>query len=250
MIGYSPLPAGQSGGITGTLRANAWSGGGFDPASITQKGVWFDWRTLAAVGDGNPVSTWVDRNGLYTAENSGTARPTFVADDGDGKGAVLYDAVNDNLQFAATNADLWGPDGYLEMWCVVKIPAAAAGNENFFNSAFLTGTAVSFTDNPSSTRWYFGIGGQTAYGSALDTHDDTWHVMRFVNSSSGQQWWVDGVNIGTVTFGSLSWNAGDCLGYLGGSAGAWQGKMRHFLSFKAPLDDDTAAALTSYLTDA
>lgn len=223
---------------------------GFDPLAVPSIGEWFDYRSVASVGDGNPVSDWVGRAGLYTASATGTERLTYVGNAGDGRGAALFDGVNDKPSFAGTNAALLGPDGYFEVWAVVKIPVAAVASTTLFQGGFDSGTSVAFIDNPASTRWYFTIGGQANYGNAEDTHDDAWHVLRFVSSSGGNDWSVDGVSVGVNTFGSFTWNDGASTFYIGGSAGDWNGMLRHLLTFKAPLDVDTAADLLSYLQTA
>lgn len=223
----------------------------YNPLDIPSMGEWFDYRVLAGTSDGAPVGSWEGRKGLYTAASDGTERPTFVGDAGDGKGALLFDGVNDRSYFNATNADLYGPDGYFEMWCVVKIPASVTVDSQFFLSGFGTGTAVSATDNPVSTRWTFGGSGLFSYLKPQDTHDDVWHVLRFVTSPGGVTWFVDGEEIGVdATLGDFSYNAGSTTAFIGNSVGTWNGMLRHFLTFKSPLDADTAAALTSYLTTA
>lgn len=218
----------------------------YNPLDIPSMGEWFDYRSVASVGDGNPASSFAGKKGLYTATASGTERPTYVADSGDGRGALMFDGVNDKLSFYATNANLYGPDGNFEIWWVVKIPAAITAGSNFWNSGFGTGTSIALVDNPTSNRWYFGVGGQTSYGNTQGTHDDAWHVLRLVINSSGNQWYVDGVSIGANVFGSFTWNSGSVLANIGGD-GNWTGSLRHLMTFKAPLDATTAADLTSYL---
>lgn len=93
----------------------------FDPLNIPSLGEWFDYRTNAHVGIGNPIDAWAGRNGLYVATATGIARGTYEID-GDGRGYVAMDGVDDNFQFTLNNGEMWGTDGSYEAWFVVKSP--------------------------------------------------------------------------------------------------------------------------------
>ncbi len=221
----------------------------FDPLNIPALSEWFDYRTLASVGEDNPVSAWAGRKGLYTATASATARPTYAADDGDARGVVIFDGVDDNASFAMTNGSLWGPDGNYEAWFVVKSPPSVASVNNLFVSAFgVQNTA--FLTQPSYPRLTWYSTSLLNVGNVVEVQDSIWHVIRFSKSPLGQRLFVDGVNIGFSYSdpGGGSWATGDATAFIGGSDNFWQGGFRHALCFKAPLDDATAADLTTYLT--
>jgi len=73
---------------------------------------------------------------------------------------------------------------------------------------------------------------------------------------TGPTTYVDGVEVGfggnVYGFpGSWSTGAGTTnIGSASDGGDCWLGGYRHFLTFKAPLSDADAAALTSYLTTA
>jgi len=227
----------------------------YNPLDIPSIGEWFDYRTLAGTSDGAPVGSWAGKKGLYTATAAGAARPTYAADAGDGRGALSFDGVDDNPSFAMTTEDLWGPDGNYEAWYVVKAPAPVGSVIN--SLAVTSGTpTINMQIQPAYTRFNWYSSGNANYGDAFDIQDDAWHVLRFTMKPSGPTTYVDGVEVG---FGSDvhgfpgSWATGAGTTNIGSASygtDVFLGYYRHFLTFKAPLSDDDAAALTSYLTTA
>lgn len=220
----------------------------FDPLSISALTEWFDYRTLSAAGDGNPVSSWAGRNGLYSLVQSGTARPAYAADEGDGKASVRFDGVNDSMTCVIDNSELYGADGEFECWFVIKGTPTA----NIVNDFFLTAGSptVTFQAQPSQHRVNFYVSAQACYGNLKDVQDSEWHVIRIKRTAAGVDLFVDGASIGFNVFGSQAWSAGSGTAYLGGRENFWAGSFRHALFTSSPLDDDTAAQLTSYLTAA
>lgn len=69
---------------------------GQPPSSAACAAQWWA-DDLVAVGDGNPVGSWVDRVGGIEVTSSGTSRPTFDADGIGGKPSVNFDGSNDYL---------------------------------------------------------------------------------------------------------------------------------------------------------
>lgn len=227
-------------------------GGGFNPLSIENLGEWFDYRTLAGVGDGNPVSSWAGRKGLYTAAASGTARPTYAVNVGDGRAGLTFDGVDDALQFPLNVGDMWGPNGSYEAWFVVRNDTVGSTITTLFSQNFSVGTTINIALQPSIPRLNWSTGAIANYSLSLDLQNSAWHVIRLTKSGANWRLFVDGVEIifEFPSLGAGTWNTGDIPAWIGGFSDFWQGGYRHFLSFKAPLDDDTAAALTSYLATA
>lgn len=223
-------------------------GAEFDPLSLSGLAEWFDYRTLSAVGDGNAVSSWAGRNGRYTLAQSGTARPTYTADGGDGKASVQFDGVDDSMTCVVTNSGLHGPDGQFESWFVLKGRPTA----NVVNDFFLTAGSptVTFQAQPSQHRVNFYVSTQSCFGNVKDVQDDEWHVIRIKRTAEEAGLFVDGASIGFNVFGSQAWSNGSGTAYLGGREALWAGSFRHALFTTSPLDDATAALLTSYLTAA
>ncbi len=254
MIGYSPLPTWQSGGITGTLKAHSWGRGGFDPLSISSMTEWFDYRTLASVGDGNPIGSWAGNKGLYTLAQSGTVRPTYVTDDGDGRAAAQFDMVNDCMSTSMNGTALYGSTGNFEVWAQVKGQSAGASSNTWWSS-FGTGQNFNlFAQKPYPRLFvYAGSGSNYGWSNTTDIQDDAWHTVRVQFSGGVLSFYVDGSQVTTAFFnGQFAWSPGSATAYMGwdNASQYWGGSFRHMLFFNAHLDDATAAKLTTYLQTA
>lgn len=227
----------------------------YNPLDIPSMGEWFDYRTLAGTSDGAPVGSWAGKKGLYTATAAGAARPTYTANVGDGRAGLTFDGVDDSLIFAMTHGNLWGSDGNYEAWFVVKAPAPVGSVIN--SLAVSTGAQnINMQVQTAYTRFNWYSTSNANYGETRDIQDSAVHVVRFTMKPTGPTTYVDGVEVG---FGANiygfpgSWATGagtTTIGSASFGSDSWRGDYRHFLTFKAPLSDDDAAALTAYLTTA
>ena len=223
----------------------------FNPMAISSMGEWFDIRTLAGTPDSDPVGSWAGRKGLYTAAATGSTRPTYVTDAGDGRGAVRFDGVDDTLQFAMTNGALWGPNGEYEFWAVVRSDGVTSAVNALIRSFGTTQTISLSCQNTPRLLWY--STNQLAFSDNVDVQDGDWHVLRYRKTASAMDFFVDGVQIATAYPGSGgAWDTGADLAFIGSGGGFdyWPGDMRHVMTFTAPLADLTAEVLTEYLTTA
>lgn len=222
----------------------------FDPLTIPSMGEWLSIADLAAVGDGNLVGTWAGRKGLVTLTASGAARGTYVADDGDGRPAMRQDGVDDVMYGAADvdNHSLYGTTGDMELWLAFRAdPTPAVYSQIFATSGISNFVCVDITAL-GAARFYFPTtpAVSLAAGSPIDNGH---HVVRFTKTGAHRMIQVDGATVLDVTTSAGTYNSGNdvfCLGYPGYAAGML-GAWRHWMSFTAPLDDATAAALTNYL---
>ena len=227
------------------------------PLTIAQMGDWLDYRTNSSVSDGSPVDAWVGRKGLLNLAATGTERPVWADDDGDGRAAVQFDGVDDAPQGTVDTALLYGVTGDFEQWFVVKGLSVGADNRNLWRSDSPSGPATQtnsiFAQTTPRLFWYIPSGADLGFSNAVDIQDDNWHVVRCVRSGSTIDFMVDGVNIGTGFYtGTGTWITDVSPIYLGsgGVSQFWLGSYRHALFFTGLLDADTAAELTSYLTTA
>jgi hypothetical protein len=70
-----------------------------------------DSRFITGLADGDPVSTWSDRSGNgYDATGSGSARPTFEANEQGGCPTVRFDGSNDTLLSSLNSALIFTGD--------------------------------------------------------------------------------------------------------------------------------------------
>lgn len=223
----------------------------FVPTDIASLAEWWSITSLAAVGDGNPIDSWVGEKAVYTVSATTTARPTYDANDGDGKPAAQFDGVDDVLGGVIDNTVIYGSGTY-ELWFVVKGLSSGAGSRGFFG-----------TNNMSQARWtrvdtspkmevqLQATGSPVAASGSLDVQDDGWHVVRLVQSGTTYKFYLDGSLInadGPFTFSVPSGNDQLKIG-ISTSAGPapWNGGIRHVMAFNDALSAENAAALQTYL---
>jgi hypothetical protein len=222
--------------------------GGFSPLSISSLTEWFDIASLAAVGNNNPVSSWAGNKSVYTLTGSGTARPTYVANDGDGNPAVQTDGVDDTL-ITAVNRDVMFSLTAGEQWFVIRprslvgfqgIGGYGNGSDNYFVAFYLAATL--FLDAPDN-------GANRTTVSAPSGWLDNWHVVRLVWNGTNRQIWVDGVQLVSATkvITDIPNTAQNFRLGLASGAGYGVYSYRHALTFNALLTTDEALAITNYL---
>ncbi|HUP20382.1 MAG TPA: S8 family serine peptidase [Gemmatimonadota bacterium] len=88
--------AGATDAVTRTVSVSAPPVGGpfEDPSSLDGLVLWLSTDALAGLADGDPVATWPDASGAGNDASQSTAskRPLWVADVGDGRPALFFDA--------------------------------------------------------------------------------------------------------------------------------------------------------------
>lgn len=225
--------------------------GAFNPLTIPSLTEWFDYRTLASVGNGNPVSSWQGNKSVYTLTQTGTPRPTYVSNAGDGKAGVQFDSVNDFMSATVTNFGLYGSTGNYEAWTFVNQSAPGIGSSGWLASADYANNGVQMAANSSSLFIWSPTypTDQTVVSTSL--FDSSWHLIRFSKNGARRIVQIDGTTVfdsttsaGTMVDGSNSvilgtWNGNFLLGYY-----------RQALFFGDVLDSTTAAQLTTYLQSA
>lgn len=225
-------------------------GASFSPLGIAKLSEWWSIDSLAAVGDGNPISSWVGEKGVYTLGNTGTARPTYDADDGDGKPSVDFDSVDDVLTQTINSFTLYGSTGNFEIWFVLKGLSAGAGFHGIYGQNFITQAMGVYASVVPNVVWRT-PNLQDAISGSIDIQDDAWHILRLVRDGTAKSFYLDGVFVNTITTASPSWSNGNDTFNLGSDAAFsgtfWNGGMRHVLFFTAPLDAGEAASMQTYL---
>lgn len=220
---------------------------GFDPLGIASMSDWLDYRTLASVGDGNPVNSWTGRKNVLAMTSIGTGRFTYAGNDGDGKPSAQSDGVNDYMECSSSYGSLLGTTGEFESWFVLRGQSNAQASNNFFKTSAANLT-ITWNGQPSLSRMNLYCGGQSCYGNTGAIQDNVWHVIRIKRTVATVDSWIDGVEVGFGVFGSQSWFTDSMLVAIGGGQSLpWLGAYRHALFFNSPLDDATAAKLTTYL---
>lgn len=220
----------------------------FTPLSIPSLTEWFDYRTLASVGNGNPISSWAGSKGLYTLTQSGTARPTYAANDGDGRAAAQFDSVNDRILSTVDNYMLYGSAGNYEVWTYIKQGAPGTGTGGFVSTADYASNGVQMAANASTLLvWSPNYpGDQTLITTSL--LDSSWHLIRFSKQGARRIVQIDGTTVSDATTSAGTLASGSNSLILGEWNGNYMlGSYRQALFFNNIVDDTTAAKLTSYL---
>lgn len=215
----------------------------YTPLSLASLTEWFDITSLAAVGNGNPISAWVGSKGLMILSGAGTLRPTYTSNDGDGRPAAVWDGVDDTIIAAGVNsANIYGSTGDCETWAVVR---CTAGNRGFFSTNGASGmgsylfTAGVYLDSPSAAQ---------RIASATGINNGSWRVLRLAKTGARRVLQAEGSTLydasttaGTWATGTANWSVGDIAGVK------FTGSIRHLLTFNSFLTDAEAAALNTYL---
>jgi hypothetical protein len=225
-------------------------GAAFSPLDLAALSEWWKIESLSAVGNGNPISSWVGEKGVYTLTASGTARPTYVTNDGDGNPALQTDGVDDTL-LAVVNRDVMFSQTAGEQWFVIR-PRSLVGIQgiggygnavgNYFVSFYLAATL--YLDAPDN-------GANRTTVSAPSGWLDNWHVVRLVWNGTNRQIWVDGVQLVSATKVITDIPNISQTFRIGVSPGAGLGvySYRHALTFTSLVSTADALALTAYLED-
>ena len=224
--------------------------GAFNPLTIPSLTEWFDYRTLASVGNGNPIGSWAGNKGLYTLAQSGTARPTYVTDDGDGRAAAQFDGVNDGLDASITNSALFGGSGDYEFWIVARLAVTQSYSGGLFTSSGVSNQIGLNAANSTTCNLPMSHGSVQVNPSAA-LLDDFWHVIRCSKSGARRVMEVDGVSVYDASTSVGPYGTGADIFQMGQYFGAYMtGAYRHWMAFNTPLDNTTAANLTTYLQSA
>jgi hypothetical protein len=220
----------------------------FLPLDNAKLSEWWSIESLAAVGNGNPVSSWVGEKSVYTLTAATTARPTYVADDGDGYPAMQTDGVDDTLS-STVSRDVMFSLTAGEQWFVVR-PRSITGIQafggygngvgNYFVWIYLSGTL--YLDAPNN-------GADRTTVAAPSGWLDNWHVVRLVWNGTNRQIWVDGTQLVSATKVITDIPNSAEIFRVGQSSGIGYGlnSYRHTLTFNAELTSDEATAMTTYL---
>lgn len=117
---------------------------GYIPLPTATRALWIA-EDCSSVGDGNAVSSWVDRINGYTVSNTSTARPLYRATGLGGRQASLqFDGTNDVLIYTASNPISTATSGTIVV--VGDVPVPASGGATMWGSG----------DDASATRYMLG----------------------------------------------------------------------------------------------
>lgn len=220
----------------------------FDPMELTAMGEWWDIRTLAGLADSDPVGSWAGNKSLYTLTQTGTARPMYAADEGDGHPGVLFDGVDDSMGCVISNADLFGTTGDMEIWLVIRMPLVPVGG--IFTSTGISNQIGLLGGSPNATLPLCNGSVSITFPTA-DMADNAWHVIRLMKSGARRVVAIDGQSVYDSTTSSGPYSTGADilnLGYYFGTYG--QVRFRHFLAFTEVLSEQEALDLDTYLRTA
>lgn len=219
-------------------------GASFSPLDLAALSEWFSIESLAAVGDGNPISSWVGEKGVYTLGASGTTRPTYAADDGDGLPSAQLDGVDDAMEQNINNTVLFGATGdAYEAWFVIRLTAGAT--RGIFGAY---GVSNQLSAQASTSIQWNAPNGAVAVTVANDMRDDAWHVLRLNKNGTNRIIALDGVTIYNASTTAGTYGNGADILFLGNYFGTMmQGAVRHMLFTTDALTAPDALALQTYL---
>lgn len=217
----------------------------FSPIQVSSFSEWYDYRhsSVMAVGDGNPITTWTGATNTRALRQTGSLCPTYVINDGDGKPAVRFDGIDDVISGTYTNSSLFGTTGDYEIWLVAR--ASSAGD--FFNCAGANNYIGLASLNTSGGTLYMSKT-LNAVSYTGNLQDNTWNVIRCVKNGAQRILQKNGTTIYDSTTSAGLYGTGLDTMKIGYGANHITGAFRHWLCFKSPLDDATAALVNTYLS--
>lgn len=222
------------------------------PTSLTH---WWLADDLAAVGDGNAVSSWTDRISGVAVANTSTARPLYRATGLGSQPSVEFDGSNDSLVYSASD-----PVATTNVGAVIAVVTFGA----------TTGSVWSSGDDAVSTRYMFGnltssrLRMQAAQNASADvvsfsqstgTGIFEWQangIWELRKNNAVQAFTVDGgANVGRW-FGGVTGRDRFSLGSLASNNtqnNYLTGHIASLMILNAPLTDPQRAPLYGYLSD-
>ncbi len=161
---------------------------GFTPLSLSPA-VWLKADTLA-LADGDPVGTWADQsgNGRDLVQATSAAKPMFKTAVLNGRPAVLFDGVDDVVEYVGGSD--WVTGTGLTVFAVVKRVSAtySAGTSAFKSNA----GGADYDNVQSCIVGYQGGGGGNLQGYRNGALSDAFHPGDGVAFQECSQW--DGTN--------------------------------------------------------
>ena len=220
------------------------AGGGFDPEQLAALTNWWTVEDLATVGDGNPASSWTSRVGGIALANTGTGRPTYEANDGDGKASLLFDGVDDSLFLQVSNAALLGTTGDYEWWFVYRaVDSVESGLFCCTDINNQNGTVV----RPTNLTMSAPLGAQNITVSCSPL-GNVWRIIRCAKEGARRIVELDGVSIYDASTSAGTYGTGNDILKMGDYFSQYlNGALRHALFFNDVLGTDEALELYDYL---
>jgi len=152
------------------IRRNAAVGGSWLPSDLTSLYAWYDANSITGLSDGDPVSTWEDREASYDLTASGTDRPLYQTNELNGKPVVEF---NGTRRIKASTAADWG-----------FLHGKASGDKATIVAVWKAGTS----SNPSANYALVGTGTVASYdtGFSIRYQDtDGWNDKLLVITTRG-----------------------------------------------------------------
>ena len=197
-------------------------------------------------GSGN-VSAWADQTSTYTFSQTGSAQPTFVATDINGKPALHMSGS----QFLASTGTLSGINADCTILTVASTSSPASQQYSFYaGSGSGSGFANRAIGYSSSQEFYDTAGSSATTGEAPPANTFVTEAATLDSGLTSVTYYQNGNQTGTGTLGSLvNVSAGIAIGASPVPDTYWQGDIAEVIVYDHKLSASDLQQVDGYLAD-
>lgn len=195
----------------------------------------------------NNVSAWADQTGTYTLAQTGTAEPTYVASDINGKPAIRMNGS----QFLASTGTLSG----INADCTILTVASATSPSSQQYSVYVgSGGGSDYANRAigysSSQEFYDSAGSSTIMGQAPAANTFVSEAATLDSTLTNVTYYQNGNQTGTGTLSGLqNVSAGIAVGASAVPDHYWQGDISEVIVYDHKLSDSDMQQVDGYLAD-
>lgn len=221
----------------------------FKPMNIPGCVLWLDVGQLAVVADGVTVPTFTDfsGNGKILTQGTDSKRPTYLANQQNGRPVLRYDGVDDHHSDVTTGAIFNATTPDSTVFFVTKFLSTGTnktvGTMDHWVYGIATANNMRLTDG--------GVGGICSYAYSDTTN---YHIFVFTTSMSGAtvsgEIFQDGVSktTGSATDSSVRTGQGICTETAGSSSVDGQNDVAEVIAYNVLLDNGSRRRVEAYLS--
>ena len=195
----------------------------------------------------NNVSSWADQTGTYTLAQTGTAEPTYVSGDINGKPAIRMNGS----QFLASTGTLSGINADCTILTVASTSSPSAQQYSIYvGSGSGSGYANRAMGYSSSQEFYDTSGSSTVIGQAPSPNTFVTEAATIDSSLTNVTFYQNGNQTGNGTLsGLLNVTGGITLGASPAPDNYWQGDIAEVIVYDHKLSASELQQADGYLAD-
>lgn len=214
------------------------------PKSVAGLNLWLKADAITGLSDGDPVSSWSDSSTVGRTVSQATAgfRPTYRINAVNGKPAVRFDGVDDQMNIGGTDTS-W------TVFIAYKINAVRpASMMHAMTGTNFLGYLTSIPANTTHSQWYMAPPNWATYQTVQSNlGTSNFHISTYVGTTTTAKAYTDSTlglsNSGTFTAGYLT-----CLANYSCADTRWfNGDIAEVIAYSGTLTDAERLRIEGYL---